>query len=46
MIKNIDKITVHSSPYAVDVYKKLGFVQTGEKQENDGIIYVPMIFLL
>lgn len=40
---NIDKITVHSSPYAVGVYEHLGFVQTGIKQEKDGIIFVPMM---
>lgn len=35
-------ITVHSSLYAVDVYKKFGFVVTGEIQEDEGIKYVPM----
>ena len=37
------KITVNSSEYAVEIYKKLGFVQTGEIQEDAGIRYVPMI---
>ena len=35
-------ITVHSSVYAVPVYDKLGFVITGERQESDGIQFVPM----
>ena len=35
-------ITVHSSLYAVDVYKKLGFIIVGELQSDDGISYVPM----
>lgn len=35
-------ITVHSSLYAVEVYHKLGFVQTGDVEEEDGISYVPM----
>lgn len=35
-------ITVNSSLYAVEVYKKLGFVITDEVQEDGGIQYVPM----
>ena len=34
--------TVHSSPYAVPVYHKLGFVDTGTEQVSDGIRYTPM----
>lgn len=40
--KEIREITVNSSPYAVNVYEKLGFIKTGEEQEKDGIIFVPM----
>ena len=43
---DVTKITVNSSPYAVEVYKKLGFNQTGEKQERDGIIFVPMEYII
>lgn len=43
---DVKKITVNSSPYAVEVYKKLGFNQTGEKQERDGIIFVPMEYII
>ena len=39
-------ISVNSSPYAVEVYKKLGFNQTDEKQEKDGIIFVPMEYII
>lgn len=39
---NLTQITVNSSPYAVHVYEHLGFVKTGEQQENDGIIFIPM----
>ncbi len=35
-------ITVNSSPYALAVYKRLGFVQTGERQQKNGIISYPM----
>jgi len=36
-------ITVHSSEYAADVYKKLGFSQTEEIREDGGIRYIPMV---
>ena len=39
---NITQITVNSSPYAVAIYEHLGFTKTGEKQEKDGIIFIPM----
>lgn len=35
-------ITVHSSHYAAPIYEKLGFVQTGEVKNEDGISYIPM----
>ena len=41
--KNITQITVNSSPYAVKVYEHLGFTKTGEQQEKDGIIFIPMM---
>lgn len=37
-------ITVHSSPYAVPVYHKLGFVDTDTEQLSDGMRYTPMKF--
>ncbi len=36
-------ITVNSSPYAVSIYKHLGFVPTDVEQITDGIRYTPMI---
>ena len=36
------EITVNSSPYAVEIYKKLGFTATDIMQEKDGIIYMAM----
>lgn len=36
------KITVHSSLYAAEVYKKLGFVPSRTTQEEGGILYIPM----
>ena len=37
-------ITVNSSPYAVPIYHKLGFVDTDTEQLSDGIRYTPMRF--
>ena len=34
--------TVNSSPYAVEVYRHLGFVPTGEEQTVDGLRFTPM----
>lgn len=36
--------TVNSSPYAVPVYHKLGFVNTDSEQLADGIRFTPMKF--
>jgi GrpB-like predicted nucleotidyltransferase (UPF0157 family)/GNAT superfamily N-acetyltransferase len=37
-----DGITVNSSPYAVDAYRRLGFVSLSEEQELNGIHFIPM----
>ena len=37
-----DKITVNASPYATDIYRRLGFVPTGEQQAVNGIKFTPM----
>jgi len=39
-----NEITVNSSPYAAEVYHKLGFVDTDIEQTKDGIRYIPMKF--
>ena len=45
LAENISEtITVHSSLYAVDVYKKLGFIEIADVQEDGGIQYVPMVY--
>ena len=38
----VETVTVHSSKFAVQIYEKLGFVQTGDIHEDGGIQYVPM----
>ncbi|MCE5343642.1 MAG: GNAT family N-acetyltransferase [Eubacteriales bacterium] len=39
-----DTITVNSSPYAVAVYNRLGFVAAMPEQVRDGIRYTPMVY--
>ena len=39
---NTKKITVNSSPYAHEVYKKFGFIDNDKMQEVDGIKFYPM----
>jgi GNAT superfamily N-acetyltransferase len=39
-----NEITVNSSPYAVKVYHRFGFVDTDTEQLSDGIRYTPMIY--
>lgn len=40
------EITVNSSPYAVDIYRKLGFIPTEEEQSENGIRYTPMKIII
>lgn len=40
-----EAFTVHSSPYAVEIYRRLGFVPTDTEQVTNGIRYTPMRFL-
>lgn len=37
-----DKMTVNSSPYAVQIYHKLGFKNTGSEQVVNGLRFTPM----
>lgn len=38
-------ITVNSSPYAVEVYKKLGFIPDRDEQLMEGMRYTPMTYI-
>lgn len=40
---NLSEIEVHSSPWAVPVYGKLGFEAAGPEQQNCGIRYTRMV---
>ncbi len=37
-----DVFTVNSSPYAVEIYRRLGFAPTDHEQITNGIRYTPM----
>lgn len=37
-------ISVNSSPYALEVYRALGFVDTDKEQITNGIRYIPMLY--
>lgn len=38
----LEAVTVNASPYSVDIYKRLGFVETSNEQETSGIRFTPM----
>ena len=46
VMKNIkaNEITVNSSPYAIEIYCKLGFIPTSGEQLKDGIRFTPMLY--
>ncbi|GAA0741826.1 GNAT family N-acetyltransferase [Clostridium oceanicum] len=44
--KEISNITVNSSPYAIEVYHHLGFVDSDKEQNVNGIRFTPMSYLL
>ena len=40
-----DEVSLISSPYAVKIYKKLGFRATGEELHNGGMSAIPMTYI-
>lgn len=42
--KGANQITLNASPYAVDFYHKLGFIDTNTQQNQHGIIYTHLIY--
>ena len=38
----VGRMTVNSSPYAVEIYRKLGFSPLSDEQVRDGIRFTPM----
>lgn len=41
----LDEMTVNASPYAIEIYKKLGFHALSEEQLKDGIRFTPMKYV-
>jgi GNAT superfamily N-acetyltransferase len=41
-IRSVVCMTVHSSPYAVGFYERLGFIASGDARVENGIRYTPM----
>ena len=39
---SLPRLVVHSSPYAVRIYEKMGFRKSGDATKENGIEYVPM----
>ena len=39
---SVGRMTVNSSPYAVEIYRKLGFSPLSDEQGRDGIRFTPM----
>lgn len=37
-------MTVNAAPYAVEFYKRAGFVASGDETKADGITYTPMMY--
>lgn len=44
--KKLVKLTVNASPNSVEIYKKLGFIEISDKKESNGIIFVPMKYIV
>lgn len=40
------RMTVNASPYGVPFYHRVGFRDLGPEKQQDGIIYIPMEYLL
>jgi GNAT superfamily N-acetyltransferase len=41
--EGLEQVSVHASPYAVPIYRKLGFEAEGPERMENGITYVPMV---
>ena len=40
----VSRITVNSSPYAVEIYRRLGFTATDAERVTDGIRFTPDVY--
>jgi ribosomal protein S18 acetylase RimI-like enzyme len=39
----VNEVTVNSTPYAVEVYRRLGFEYAGGEESREGIVFTPMV---
>lgn len=44
--RQVKRITLNSSPYAIHFYHAIGFIDLGEQQEFQGILFTPMELIL
>ena len=44
--QNIRNITVNSSPYALEIYRRMGFENTDNEKVLNGIRFIPMIYYM
>lgn len=44
--QNLQIMTVNSSPYAIEIYEKMGFEKIDYEQEKSGIKFTPMTFTI
>jgi GNAT superfamily N-acetyltransferase len=42
----LNKFYVHASPYSIPIYKKMGFIETDDMQEENGMKYLPMEMII
>jgi GNAT superfamily N-acetyltransferase len=42
----LEKVYVHASPYSISIYKKLGFIETDNMREENGMKYLPMEMII
>lgn len=43
---SLDKVYVHASPFSIPIYRNMGFVETDDMCEENGIKYVPMEMII
>jgi GNAT superfamily N-acetyltransferase len=45
-LPRVERLTVHSSPFAVGFYERMGFRPTGPEQYRAGMLVTPMVLFL
>ncbi|MFD0860659.1 GNAT family N-acetyltransferase [Sungkyunkwania multivorans] len=42
---DMKRLTLNASPNSLHIYKRMGFVETADQQQNNGVIYTPMKYV-